>query len=176
MSSERSVPAVDLRLGASRGLSLVVSGAHAAGTVALVLSGLPLWMGMAGAAGLATSGVVWIRKHGLRLSPGAVVRVVLEGDGTMVLIDRSGRVQYGSLAFGTTVGTAFVVLVVRQRRFATTTLAVTAEAADREEFRRLRMRLRLAPPPSVSLPARMTQATIGVIRGLAGQGPARTRP
>jgi|GEM_PF-1806185 len=154
MSSERSVPAVDLSLAAAPVVSVIVGTAHAAAVLALAMAGLPAWLRVAAGAGIAGNGLLWILKSGLRILPGSVRRVLIEPDGEVVLVDGRGRTRYGTLAFGSVIGASLVILSIRCRRATTTAVPVAAEAADRETFRRLRVRVQLAPPATAPLRTR----------------------
>lgn len=172
MSSERSAPVIDLALGAAPGLTAIVIAAHALAIAAVAASGLPLWLRICLATGLALLCAYWVLRTGLRLDSRALVRLVLYPDDECTLVERGGRSWTARLASGAVISPGLAVVTVRKgyRRWS---IPISSGATDGEALRELRVRLRLAPPgPSISLIGRVRHLMVrGVLQILrSGRG------
>lgn len=180
MSSERSPPVLDLSLGPSRSLALLTTLVDAGAIAALAIGGLPPAVK---AAGIAAVFALWawsVSVHCLRLAPFSVCRVVLDPEGGCVLVDRRGRTRDGELLPGAWIGMRLVALRVRLRRGRPArALALAADAVPADDFRRLRVSLRVSPPVAEpGLAARLKRVAGTAIRSKLrvrrGTGPGRS--
>ncbi|HEX5313840.1 MAG TPA: protein YgfX [Gammaproteobacteria bacterium] len=168
MSFERSPPLVDLPLGASRSLAALCALAHALAIAASWASGLPRIAAAALTIALAAHGLWWIASQGLRILPSSLRRFVWQPDGECILVQRRSRNWSGRVLPGHLASSALTVIRVgagRERRV----IVVARDAVDAEAFRRLRVRLNLAPPP-VRPP--LLRRCIGRARSLLREGPS----
>ncbi|MGH8273529.1 MAG: protein YgfX [Gammaproteobacteria bacterium] len=148
MSSTRLPPTIDLVLGPSTGLALVVAVAYVLAIAAVFLSGLP-WLARIGTTiVLAAFAIWWIGIHALRLGARSITRFVWQAEGECEWQERGGRYRRGELLPGMLVTPALVVVHLRTGRLFSRTLCMAGDAADAEGLRRLRGRLKVSPPPA----------------------------
>lgn len=137
----RDLP-IAIHLRASRGLTLLLSAAHGAAILSLWPLAIPLSAKIVSSAAVAASGVFHLWRDALRRSPGSVVAVELADEGC-VLTDRTGRVRRGTLRGDSFVSSFLTVVNCRlSGRPRRVSVVILPDAADAEEFRRLRVWLR----------------------------------
>lgn len=145
MYSERSAPTIDVALGAAPGLTLFVASTYALAIAAVATSGLAPWLRLCLAIGLAALGAHWVIHTGLRLGSRSLARVVLYPDDECTLVQRSGRTLTARMISGMVITSCLAVVTVRSGRH-WISVPVSAGATDPEAFRKLRVRLMIAPP------------------------------
>lgn len=92
-------------------------------------------------------GLVSVRFWGLRTSPRSIVAIELGADHHVVLTERGGRRVAGHVGADSYVGAALTTLVVRREgSFGSRATAILPDMLPAEEFRRLRVLLRLGQP------------------------------
>lgn len=143
MSSRRSAPVLDLRLGSSRILSVLLTGVTLLACAAVCASGVgwPLKAGLVVV--LAGAGGYWTAHEALRVLPRSVVRLVLMPDHECILVDRRGRMRNLSLESGVAVGGHVVILSMGAHRVRKETLCAFPDAAHADGLRRLSIHVRL---------------------------------
>lgn len=144
MSSERSAPVVDLALGASRALCLCVTAVTLLAGTAVFASGLSVWFKCLVVAVIVAGALRWLLVEGLRRTPHAVVRLVLMDEEECMLVEHAGAMRSVCLTHAAVITASLAVATLRTGRWRTRTLCIARDAADAEEFRRLRMRLNVA--------------------------------
>lgn len=159
MSSERSVPTVDLALGAAPGLTVFVTVVHALALAAVLASGLALWLRLCFAAALAVLCLRWVLVTGLRAAAGSVTRLVWYPDDECTLVERGGRILSGRVTAGVLVTPRLATVTVRVKRHRRA-VPISAGATDPEGLRQLRVRLTVAPPGPAGSPIRRIRAWI----------------
>lgn len=145
MSWQRSPPTLDLALAGSAWLAAAAAGAYALAVAAVLASGIPWPAKACASAALVAFGAWWIAARGLRLAPWSICRLVWYPEGDCVLVRRDGATAEGQVVAGDAFAGVLATVQVRigRRRH---TLAVTRAATDAEGFRRLCVRLTVAPP------------------------------
>ncbi|MGH8128561.1 MAG: protein YgfX [Gammaproteobacteria bacterium] len=146
MSSDRSVPVVDLTLGASRTLSLSVTAVTLLAGVAVFASGLPVWLKCLIVAVILVSAIRWLLVEGLRCTPHSVVRLVLMDEEECMVVERSGAQSGVRTVQATVICSSLTVVILRSGRWQARALCIAGDAVDGDGFRRLRMRLCVSPP------------------------------
>ena len=144
--SER--PALVIRPGVSRRLTLLVLVTHGLTLAAIAFLPLPL-LGRVGLAlavllgcALSLTGAVW------HLGPWGLRELVWQADGHWCLIQGDGRQREGSLLGSTYVSPALVVLNFRCGRWQYRSLVLMPDNLEPDLLRRLRVRLRLEGVPA----------------------------
>jgi toxin CptA len=131
-----------LSLGASSGLTWLLSGGHAAAAILLWVT-LPAWWSIAGCAALAGSLVLVLGHHARRSAGAAVVEVALAQDGRVDLHRRDGGRAEGRLLPSTFVSPLLVILNLAGDRWRPPrAIVVPADAVADDDHRRLRVWLR----------------------------------
>ena len=164
MSSERSVPVLDLSPGASPVLSLLVGSASILAATAVLSSGLPAWATVLPACAVLLAGTRWIVVEGTRMAGRSIIRLVLLDAEESMVVERTGRQRSVRLVHGTVIGSSLVVIGLRPGRWQTRTVCIGRDALDRETFRRLRVRLNVSSRAAKRPPFRVARA-----RGLIGR-------
>lgn len=138
----RRDPPIAIHLRASWRLTLLLGVAAGAAILSLWPLALPLPVKIVLGAAVAAGFLLHLWRDALRRLPGSVVTVELADDGC-VLTDRAGRVRRGTLRGDSFVSSFLTVvncrLPGRPRRVS---VVILPDAADAEEFRRLRVWLR----------------------------------
>jgi len=130
-----------LSLRPSRTATLVLVCLHAGAALCLVQALGSAALACAGAAALAASLAVSLRRHALLRSPRAVVRITAAGGGSWRLHTRAGRTLHARVAPGSYVHPSLVVLCFHTDAGAHSVL-IAPDMADAAALRRLRVRLR----------------------------------
>lgn len=139
----RSAPVLDVALGPSRVVATGTSAIYALALAAPFLSGLPRTVAILLALVLTASWAWVVTVRCLRLAPNSIRRIVLS-DEEVVLVDRRGGARTGTLLPGAWVGGGLIVLRVKLGR-RVIPVVIAKGAAGSDAFRRLRLRLRVAP-------------------------------
>ncbi len=134
-----------VELGASRRAIVFVC----AGTVAtmVLIAWLPgdAWLRALAVLVTGIQGLVSLRMWGLRTSRRSIVAIELGGGTQVALTDRSGRRIEGRVGADSYVGASLTTVVVRRGgAFASRATAILPDMLPGEDFRRLRVLLRLA--------------------------------
>jgi hypothetical protein len=99
-------------------------------------------------------GLVSLRMWGLRTSPRSIVSIEVGGDPQVALTERGGRRIEGRVGADSYIGASLTTLVVRGKgAFASRATAILPDMLPGEDFRRLRVLLRLAEPGKNSPPS-----------------------
>lgn len=146
MSSDRSVPVVDLMLGASRTLSLGVTIVTLLAGAAVFASGLAIWLKCLVVSIIVAGALRWLAVEGLRRATHSVVRLVLMDEEECMVVERGGAQCGVRVVYAAVIASTFAVVTVRSGRWLTRTMCIARDAVDGDAFRRLRMRLNVAPP------------------------------
>lgn len=146
MSSDRSVPVVDLTLGASRVLSLWVTVVTLLASAAVFASGLPVWLKCLIVTIIMAGTGRWLFAEGLRRVPHSVVRLVLMDEEECMVVERAGIQRSVRVVHAAVITSSLVVVTLRSSGWRVRTLCVARDAVESNGFRRLRMRLSVAPP------------------------------
>ena len=122
-----------------------------AGTVAtmVLVAWLPgdAWLRALAVLVTGTRGLVSLRMWALRSSRRSIVAIELGGDAQVALTERGGRRIEGRVGADSYVGASLTTLVVRgNSAFASRATAILPDMLPGEDFRRLRVLLRLAEP------------------------------
>lgn len=130
------------------------------------------WLRGAAVIALGVYGIVLERTWALRSAPRAIVGFTLRPDLTVNLVERGGRTADGVVLDDSFVGAILTTLVVRvpharRRR----TVAILPDMLPAEDFRRLRVQLRLARVPTTQ-PADAPASGDTLVSGVAAT-PAR---
>lgn len=144
MSFGRSAPVVDLTLGASPAMSLLVAGVGLSAIGCVLFSGLAWWYKCIATAVIAFGGIHWVFMEGLRRASRSVVRLVLVDEDESMVVERAGRMRSVQLTHAVIITASVAVITLRVGRWHTRTLCIAQDAVDGETFRRLRMRLGVA--------------------------------
>jgi len=138
-----------LRISISRSplMAAVLTLMHAASAACLLAYAPALVWRLAAVGVLVASLVYHLRRDALLLSPGSLVEIVLNEDGTCVLLDRSGVELQGGVMRSTFVSTLLIAINVRQDSGGHRSLVLLPDSAPAEDRRRLRVWLRHAMRP-----------------------------
>lgn len=128
---------LSLKLKPSRNLAAALAAAHLA-ALACVVAALDAWPLGLSAAGIVLSGVATVGET-LLAWPGSPVELQLNEDGSGRWTDRRGGVHAAAKVVISFTAAWLVVVGLRGGRFRTRWLVVPADAATREDHRRLRL-------------------------------------
>jgi hypothetical protein len=122
-----------------------------AGTVATMalIAWLPgdAWLRALAVLVTGTHGLASLRMWALRISRRSIVAIELCGDAQVTLTERGGRRIEGRVGADSYVGASLTTLVVRRKgAFGSRATAILPDMLPGEDFRRLRVLLRLAEP------------------------------
>jgi len=159
----KTAASLSIELGTSRLAAAVIFVAIVA-TAAMVawLPGSP-WLRGAAVIALGVYGTLLERTWALRSARSAIVALMLRPDLTVTLIDASGRRVEGSVLDDSFVAALLTTLVVRvpPARWPRT-IAILPDMLAAEDFRRLRVQLRLGRVPPIQAGAAVTAPAAGV--------------
>lgn len=148
MSSDRLVPIVDLKLGASRTLSMSVTAVTVLAVIAVFESGLPVWLKCLLDALIVAGAVRWLFVEGLRQASSSIVRLVLMDEEECMLVERAGAQRSMRVVHAAVITSSLAFVTLRFGRWRTRTLCIAVDAVDDDSFRRLRTRLSVSSPAS----------------------------
>lgn len=148
MSYERSPPVLDIGLGASRALSLVVAAFALLSSAVVFASGWAVSIQCLAAVAVLAAGIRWLYVEGLRRAPSAIVRLVLLEDDESMVVERRGTQRGVRVVRAVVVSSSLAVVTLRVGRWRTRALCVAGDAVSADAFRRLRARLGLRTGPA----------------------------
>jgi toxin CptA len=134
---------LSLRLGASQTLTRVLSGAHILAAGALWAAPVPAVLAVAGSLVLALHLASALRRHAWRSDARALVELELREDCSAAARSRAGEWKTYRVAGSSFVSPRLTVLNLRpERGLGRNAVLITADNADPDGFRRLRVWLR----------------------------------
>lgn len=128
---------LELHLGPSRRLAVVLGVAHAVGAGIPWAIGMPAWLAAPASLVVAGWGAWQVRDRALRRPGHAVVGLRLAADGTVTVRTRSGGELRGALSGTPLAWQTFVLLRLRHDNGALSTELIWQDACERQAFRHL---------------------------------------
>lgn len=132
----------------SRRMAYFLAAAHAAAVLVLAWMPLPLWSIVAASLVLAVTAWRTISRQALRRGPDAVTALEISDRETLHVRSGDGVWHAGEVLGSSTVGAGLVVLNIRTGQRTRRHVVITGDGINRDDFRRLRVRLRWGPAPA----------------------------